>query len=243
MSTTYAELGHNRTGIATAPQLTEEMVEGTSEFLPQLDGDQREIARVRESYAKEAEPIGSVPPPKGITPMVKVAAQGLLGMRPTQFMDKLGERLAFERTGVRLYEALLSKLEAFGGFEGGPTRADLEEIMLEEYEHVSLLAEAVTKLGGDPTVMTPSADLHATISKGILEVMVEPRTTFAQCLEAILVAELADNECWEALSTMAEQAGEPELTRRFISAREDEAEHLSNVRLWVSAAQNRPEDS
>ena len=31
-------------------------------------------------------------------------------------MDKLGQHLAFERTGTRLSEALISKLEAYGSF-------------------------------------------------------------------------------------------------------------------------------
>ena len=48
-------------------------------------------------------------------------------------MDKLGERLAFERAGTRLYEALVSKYDAYGSFTGGPSRDDLEHVMQEEY--------------------------------------------------------------------------------------------------------------
>jgi rubrerythrin len=172
--------------------------------------------------------------------MIQAAAKGLQGLRPTQFLDKLGERLAFERTGVRLYSALLSKYDAFGGFDGGPRRAKIEAIMLEEYGHVGLLVEAIRKLGGDPTVMTPSADLHANLSKGILEVMVDPRTNLVQCLEAILLAELADNECWSSLSVLAQQQGDEDMASVFVSARESEAEHLSCVRLWLASAQKRP---
>lgn len=241
MSTTYADLGYNKTGIATAPRLSEEMLEGTKEFLPALAGDEREIARVREIRAKEADPLGTVPPPIGVGSAVKAATRGIRGLRPTQFLDKLGERLAFERTGVRLYNALISKFDVFGGFEGAPTRAKLEETMLEEHEHLGIVSEAIAKLGGDPTVITPSADFHATLTKGVLEVMVDPRTSFAQCLEAILVAELADNECWETLVELARQSGESELERRFIVARQQEAEHLSNVRTWIAAAQKRTE--
>jgi len=240
MSTTHAEIGHNRTGIGTAREFSDAMLEGTSEFLPSAVGDERDIARVREDYAKDADPLGSVPPPATLGDAVRTAAQGIRGLRPTQFIDKLGERLAFERSGVRLYEALLSKFSVFGSFEGGPTRDELELQMREEYEHFRMLTEAVTSVGGDPTVVTPSADLHATMTKGILEVMVDPRTTFVQCLEALLVVELADNECWESLTELAQQSGARELATAFDAAREEEAEHLENVRTWLAAAQNRP---
>jgi rubrerythrin len=238
--TTQAEIGMNRTGIATSPKLSAEMVQGVTEFPPDIAGDEREIAQVREAFAKESEPLGSVPPPTTVQDMAATALRGLRGLRPTQFIDKLGERLAFERSGVRLYEALISKHDAFGSFDGGPARADLEKILREEYEHFQLLVEAVRKVGGDPTVVTPSADLHATMTEGVLKVMVDPRTTLVQCLEAALNAELNDNEAWDGLSILASHSGEDELARLFTAARAHEAEHLTNVRAWVAAAQNRP---
>jgi hypothetical protein len=242
MSTQTATLGKNRTGIATSREAAERMIEGTNEFRPDAPGDERAIAEVRESFAKDAEPLGSVPPPTSVEGLVTTAVRGLKGTRPTQFIDKLGERLAFERSGVRLYEALISKFTTFGGFDGGPQLSQLEENMLEEHEHFRLLTQVVTQLGGDPTVMTPSADLHATMTKGILEVMVDARTTFVQGLEALLVVELADNECWETLIELARENGEEELVTQFERAREEEAEHLEDVRGWLAAAQNRPDE-
>jgi bacterioferritin (cytochrome b1) len=171
--------------------------------------------------------------------MMKSAVQSITGARPTQFIDKLGERLAFERTGVRLYEAIISKHASFGGYEGGPTRAELEEIMREEHEHFRLLTDVIVRIGGDPTVMTPSADLHATMTKGVLEAVVDPRTTLVQCLEAALVAELSDDECWDSLIDMAKESGEASIVADFEQALEEEAEHLENVRTWIAAAQNR----
>jgi rubrerythrin len=238
---TYAEIGLNRTGIATSPALAEQMIDGTSEFLPDTGGDETVISRTREEYAKIADPLGTVPPPTTLKDAAVAAVRGLRGLRPTQFIDKLGERLAFERTGVRLYEGLISKLDASGTFPGGPSREELVEILREEHEHFRLLTDAVTKVGGDPTVVTPSADLHATMTRGVLDVMVDPRTTFAQCLEAALLAELADNEAWEALVELATQSGEEELAASFQDAREEEEEHLENVRTWLAAAQNRAE--
>jgi rubrerythrin len=239
MATTQSEMGRNRTGIATSPKLTQEMVAGAEEFAPTPQADDSIIARVRQEYARDAEPLGSVPPPVTLTGAAKTAVRGVKGARPTQFVDKLGERLAFERTGVRLYSALISKFDAFGSFDGGPTREALVEIMNQEYQHFELLAGAVTRLGGDPTVVTPSADLHATMTAGVMAVMVDPRTTFAQCLEAALLAELADNAAWEVLSELAEQNGEDELAAAFESARAQEAVHLDNVQSWLAMAQKR----
>jgi rubrerythrin len=231
-------MGHNRTGIATSPKLTREMIAGAEEFAPTPNGDENIIARVRQEYAHDAEPIGSVPPPTTLKGAAKTALRGARGARPTQFIDKLGERLAFERTGVRLYSALISKLDAFGSFDGGPTREMLVKIMNEEHQHFMLLTDAVTQLGGDPTVVTPSADLHATMTAGVMAVMVDPRTTLAQCLEAALLAELADNAAWETLSELAAQNGENELARQFEAARREEVEHLERVKSWIVMAQS-----
>jgi bacterioferritin (cytochrome b1) len=242
MTTQEASLGFNRTGIATSRTAAEQMLEGTSEFPPAEAGDESVIGEVRHRLAREAEPLGSVPPPLTAKGVVTTAIQGLKGARPTQFIDKLGERLAFERTGVRLYEALISKYLAFGGFPGGPERAELESNMQEEHEHLRMLTEVITKIGGDPTVMTPSADLQATMTKGVLEVVVDARTTFVQCLEALLLAELSDNDCWEALVDMARETGDTATVNAFERALAEEADHLEDVRAWIAAAHDRKAD-
>ena len=142
--TTHAELGMNRTGIATSPKLTKEMLEGQQEFAPDQPGDERKIASARSSSAREWDSkIGSVPPPTTVKGALKTGATALKGESPTQFIDKLGARLAFERSGVRMYEALLSKFDASGSFEGGPSRAEIEKILMDEYDHFRLLVEAL----------------------------------------------------------------------------------------------------
>jgi rubrerythrin len=229
----------NRTGIGTSPLLSKEMVAGMEEFLPATDGDEREIGRARGDYARDADPIGSVPPPLSPKGMLKTAGQALKGQSPSQFIDLLGARLAFERAGTRLYEALLSKFDALGSYEGGPTRAELEDILSDEFRHFRLLDLVITRLGADPTVMTPSADLQATVSKGPFEIVLDPRTTLAQCLEAVMVVELADNECWSALAELAQSAGEESIATEFAEAMAQEEEHLLQVRRWIAAAQGR----
>jgi rubrerythrin len=134
---------------------------------------------------------------------------------------------------------LISKHEAFGSFTGGPSKADLEHIHEEEYRHFTMLQAAIEQLGGDPTAVTPAANLSATASQGIPKVIVDPRTTLLQSLEAILVAELSDNACWETLVELAQQAGENDLTQQFEQALADEQDHLRKVRTWLASGQGR----
>jgi hypothetical protein len=238
---TYAELGHNRTGIGTARQLTERMLEASAGSSAAEAGDGREmILRLRADYSRDAEPLGSVPPPTSAGAAIQSATRGLRALRPAQYIDKLGERLAFERVGVRLCEGLIAKLEASGGFEGGPSRAELEQMIHIKYEHFRLLREAIENAGCDPTVLTPSADLYLTMLRGIVDVVFDPRTTFAQCLEALLVVELVESDAWEALGDLAQQSAELELARLFEAASLVEGDHLDAVRAWLAAAQHRP---
>jgi rubrerythrin len=115
-------------------------------------------------------------------------------------------------------------------------------VLQEEYRHFTMLQSAIEQLGGDPTAVTPSANLHATAAHGIKMVIVDPRTTLLQSLEAILIAELADNACWEALIELAQGAGEDELVKQFEQAHATEQEHLQKVHAWLAAGQGRTQD-
>jgi hypothetical protein len=140
-----------------------------------------------------------VPLPPTLKGKFATVVETINGEHPIFFLDKLGERLAFERAGTRLYDALLSKYDAYGSFTAGPSRDDLEHVREEEYRHCTLLQAAIAQLGGDPTTVTPSANLQATAAHGVQQVVVDPRTTLLQSLEAALIAELTDNACWKAL--------------------------------------------
>lgn len=222
-------IGENRTGIAVHPRRTAAMLTGIAEFPPTSRGSEENLAQVRISYAREAIPVGSMPMVPGKKPSDEMLA----------FMDKVGGRLQFERTGVRLYEALLDKHRAIGSFDGGPTRADLEQIRDEEHQHFTLLRRALESIGGDPTAMTPSADLEATMSQGVLAVVVDPRTSLYEALHGSLLAELADNECWDTLIQLARGNGCSELVESFARALRHEEEHLEKVRRWLAAGEGR----
>jgi hypothetical protein len=229
------DLGMNRTGLATAPRHATAMVASSHDDIAATVADGAAIAGVRATYVVAAEAIGSVPPPTTIKGMAKTAMQMLKGQKPTVLLDKLGERLAFERAGTRLYELLLTKFDALGPtWDGGPTRERLEHFGREEHEHVALVRRAIEKLGGDPTVQTPSADLTGVEGLGIVQVISDPRTTLGQSLHAMLIAELADNDAWSLLIELVEAAGQDELATEFRAAERAEAEHLSAVRQWLA---------
>jgi hypothetical protein len=91
--------------------------------------------------------------------------------------------------------------------------------------------------------VTPSANLQLTASQGVPKVVVDPRTTLLQCLEAVLTTELTDNACWDALVELAQGAGEDALVQQFEQAHRTEQEHLLKVQRWVAAGQGRPQPS
>lgn len=230
------DTGLNRTGLGTSPMDKDKVVEGAKLQAPQASFAVDAIEAVRTSFSREAEPLGTLPPPATLKGAAKTLVHKLQGEKANVLIDLVGERLAFERTGTRLYEALLAKLAAAGDHPSGPTRADLEQIRDEELAHAAMLAEAATEMGADPTAMTPAADVTAVASSGIVKVVCDPRTTLTQALNAMLVAELADNDGWAMLTELAERLDQDAFAQRCHAAAQDEERHLDLVRSWLQGA-------
>jgi bacterioferritin (cytochrome b1) len=221
----------NRTGIMTNPQLSAELINGAEETEPDSEGDAADLALIREAYITEAASIGSVPVVLEVSEDGENAGafEGLESL-----LDKLGERLAFERQGTRLYETALQKCEALViQDEVGPSIEELQHICNEELEHFKLLQKAIIKLGGDATLQTPSADVAGILALGMVQVVSDPRTTVPQMLQALLTAELVDNDGWQLLGDLAAELGQDELEEQCRKALEEEQEHLEKVREWV----------
>ena len=116
----------------------------------------------------------------------------------------------------------------------GETALDtLRRIRLEELRHFQMLCEAMAELGGDPTAQTPCADVTAAASIGLMQVLTDPRTTLAQCLNTLLTAELTDNAGWELVSELAGKSGQTQMVERFAEALAEEQQHLAIVRGWL----------
>jgi bacterioferritin (cytochrome b1) len=220
----------NRTGMQTSPELAEGLVEGAAATTPSSDGGAEVIAESRVDYIAEGFPLGSMP----AMPVSEEADADEDEAAMAVLLDKLSERLAFERMGVRLYEALLNKCETLGESSPGPTLEQIRHIGGEELDHFLMLNETITDLGGDPTVESPSADIAAVASMGIMQVLTDPRSSVPQCLQALLTAELTDNAGWELLIELTSSLGYDEMREQFETALANEEEHLQNVRDWVS---------
>lgn len=226
------KLGGNRTGVQTSPVDSAEMERGMDSFLPPVS-DAREDIRVRREYAEETEGLGSVPPPGSIKGMAKAGIDALSGNRPHVLIDKLGQRLAFERGGTRLYDTLLVKCDAADSMLPKEDVAMLRRFRDEEAEHFLLVVQALEGLGADPTAQTPCADLAGVEAAGLVQAMNDPRTSLLQSLNVMLDAELMDNAGWEMLIDMARDLGHDRIADSFAPAATQEAEHLSHVRALV----------
>jgi hypothetical protein len=225
----------NRTGIMLHPDLAAQLIQGAKETVPSSEGDTAEMEAERAEYVQESLPIGSCPSLVSETHRDSDEEVAAADDRMEVLLDKLGERLAFERQGTRLYEAFIQKVEAMPVQDtNAPPVENLRHICDEELNHFKLLQQVIVELGGDATVQTPSADVAGVLAHGALQIMSDPRTTVTQALQAALTAELTDNDGWKMLQELAEQLGEGDLADQCAGAYEEEQEHLENVRTWLS---------
>ncbi len=227
--------GTNRTGMKASPVDVRKLLE-VRELQTTVPDPEIDAVALRASYLLEAEPVGSMPPPPTLRGMAGTAMKALTGKKMHVLLDKIAERAAFERTGTRLYDMMLQKVAVAPGLPAGMTIEGVREIRDEEHSHYLLLAAAIETLGGDPTAMTPCADVTGVQGMGLVQAMGEPRLTIAQALSTLLAAEVIDNASWELLIDLATQFGQDELAAQFTEALAAEQRHEVTVRQWMATA-------
>ena len=253
--------GLNRTGLTAAIRRQQAMQEAVHTFSPPTKIDTRAAESERFAYLMDSPALGSVSPPASWGRRVRSGVARVLGRRPQLLVDKLAERIAFERCAVRLYDALIVKHKAAAAAAAGPVLPTiaaalrcmsepielpvglrdehppqtLARIRAEEVSHLQLLWRAMQQIGGDPVAQTPCADVAGTTSAGLIQVVTDPRTTLAQSVQALLIAELTDNAGWELLIELSDRSGESQLCEPFEEALAQESLHLLIIRAWLTA--------
>jgi bacterioferritin (cytochrome b1) len=230
-------LGHNRTGLQVSPLHGELLTETAQREIDRTLIDSPEstlIAEMRRDYVNDAESLGSIPPPATMKGMAKSGAGAMTNKRLHVFVDKMAERLAYERGGTRLYDAALVKAIALA--EGTPVNIErMKEIRAQEAEHANLLSNAIESVGADPTAQTPCADLVGVQAMGLMQSITDPRTSLVQTLSSLLAAELIDVASWELLGRLARDMGQDALGDRFEDALAHETQHLDTISRWYEA--------
>lgn len=230
------KMGMNKTGMAMSPKLGKQMVKGAKELTQTGPVSYVAMEKIRSEYASADDFIGTVPLPDTFKGMLSTGKEKMKGHNPEVLINKLGQRLAFERTGVRIYDALIFKCEVINHSLVNEVISidSLKRFRDEETEHFLLLKETIESLGADPTAMTPDADVSAVASMGIPKVLLEPRTTVLQCLEAVQTAELTDNAAWEVLVNLCEHMGMTEIAESFSKPLKQEKKHIETIENWIN---------
>ena len=159
--------------------------------------------------------------------------QDLMRNNPEKVIDFLTERLVFERNGVKLYDAVIAKMDASGDENILRMRDQMQEHRDQEKEHEEWLEEQIRSLGGDALGSSEMADLVTRESKGIEDVILDGDNDISHLFHALLTAELADNAGWDLLVSLADEAGDHEAKRAFKKRLHEEEDHLIFVRRAV----------
>src|SRR5687767_3526920 len=116
----FLQVGGNRTGTDISPDGTKQMMQGAEQYSPEASDGNAAFAEIEGQYIHEAGSVGSMPAPSTMKGNLKTITNKLAGRNPEVLLNKLGERLAFERSGVRLYESFIRKCEALNGGSMSP---------------------------------------------------------------------------------------------------------------------------
>ncbi len=144
-------------------------------------------------------------------------------------IDMLCERLAFERSGVKLYDEIVRKMRASQDPQIEKMLDPMQEHRDQEKEHEEWLEAQIRSLGGDDRATTDLSRLVTRESKGIEEV-VQKDAEIPHLFHALLAAELVDNAGWDLLVQLADEADDDEAKRQFKKRLHEEEEHLILMR-------------
>jgi len=147
-------------------------------------------------------------------------------------IDLLNERLAFERTGVRLYDKMILRMRLLEDAQVERMIPKMQRYRDEEKEHEEWLEDQIRELRGDDHLPTEKSVLVLAETQGIERVIArDPR--LPHDFHALLAAELADTAGWDILVRLADAFGDRVASKEFKQRLREEREHLSFVRRTV----------
>lgn len=149
-------------------------------------------------------------------------------------LHKLGQRLAFERVSVRLYEALIFKcLAARNGKKTVVSIEQLRQFRDEEVEHSFLLKTAIETLGFAADEWIPEADSSLLSSLQIPKVFTKKDSSILPCLESVLIFATNDNAEWHSLHRLFTNMGLLDLAEEFNQALKEDSRQLETISRWI----------
>jgi ferritin-like metal-binding protein YciE len=150
-----------------------------------------------------------------------------------QVVDLLCERLAFERSTVRLYDRILEALRVGGDASTRELHATMLKHREEENEIARWLEGRIRELGGDERAETDLARLATREARGIDEVAENDAADITHLLHALLAVEGVDNAGWDLLVHLADAAGDARTKHELERRLRQERQHLAFVRQAI----------
>jgi rubrerythrin len=148
---------------------------------------------------------------------LKGFAAGADSLNGSFFADLLSAFLAHERAGFHLYQAIAEKTQ-------NPILArQYRKFGQESEDHIRILSDLITGLGGDPMYISPAARMtegmgSKLLETGLLAGSVDIMTLELTMLEAVVFAETKDHANWSFLSMLAQELSDSEAKRAIQTA-------------------------
>lgn len=165
--------------------------------------------------------------------------QKLIDTNREKVLDLLTARVNFERVVVKLYDRVISRIEATGDTNFMRMMDELRKHRNEEKEHEEWLEEQIRRFGGDAHGTTEMSKLEETESAGIEKIILNGDPQLSHAMHALLMAELADNAGWDLLARLAAQAHDGEAKRAFRKRLYEEVDHLAFMRKAMGRYERR----
>jgi bacterioferritin (cytochrome b1) len=152
-----------------------------------------------------------------------------------QLIDILCERRAFERATLKIYDAIIGKLEMSNDIQVHRTLQVMHRHRDEEKEHADWLEGEISELGGDAQGETDLSRLVGIEALGLEAAVMDGDNNPGHLFHALLAAELLDNAGWELLVALAEEAGDKGAKKAFKKRLRQEELHLEFARRAVAS--------